>query len=586
MDPVIALAFVAAAALTGALTPLMGRFAARVGLVSPARPDRWGSRPTPLLGGIALAAGVLVPTLLLARPPDLTFALLTTGVLAALVLGVVDDVRGLRPTSKLVGQVIIASGLAIAGVRVGILDFPPADFVLTVLWVSAMMNALNLVDNMDGLAAGLAAIAAVVLFLMAPPEATVPRLMAVALAGACVGFLIHNFPPARVYMGDAGSLTLGFLLAGLALVVTNEVASNVGLAVFGPLLALGLPLFDTALVTFVRRVEGRPVSQGGRDHTSHRLAALGLSERETVLVLYVVAAVLAGLGLVSTAIGLAVLPLVALAIVALVLFGAFLAAEAPTAASRSPSDVARSSVLGAGRTLVRFGGEIALDLVLATVALFSAYLIRYESIPIGTWMPLFVSAAPLVIPAQLIAFVLLDVYRTLWRYVGVTDVLAIVRATFVGTLVAAVVMLYPLNMFTQSRASLLIDWVLFSVLVVASRISLVTLRHSFALRPSAGDRRVLIVGATDLGEIAVRLMLHSRKVDYHPSGFLDDDRGKQRRRISGVPVLGRVEDLERIAERERVDLVVYAADDEAQCEEVRAICARLCLEFRELDRVL
>ncbi len=564
----------------------MARLALVTGVVSPPRPDRWAARPTPLFGGVAIALGLVVPALIVLWPAQRPLAVIALGAIAALALGLVDDVRGLRPTTKLVGEVILASGLALGGVRAEILSFPPADFVLTVVWVIGMMNAVNLIDNMDGLAAGVAAIAGAVLVFMAPADTPYAGVVAASLAGGCLGFLVHNFPPAKVFMGDAGSLTLGFVLAALALAVTNTVASNVGLAVFGPLLALGLPIYDTALVTFVRRLEGRPLSKGGRDHTSHRLAALGLSERETVLSLYALASGLALLGLISSALGFAVLPVVALVVVGLILFGVFLS-EAPTPSPGPGPGATRSHVLGAGRALLRFGGEVVLDVVLATIALFSAFLIRFESLPIDVWMPLFVTAAPFVIPLQFAAFVALGVYRALWRFIGVTDVLAIVRSAFVGTLAAGFIMLYPLGMYTQSRAVLLIDWVLVSVLVAGSRLSLVWLRHWFALRPRTGDRRVLIVGANETGEIALRLMLHSSLASYHPAGFLDDDPGKLRRRIAGVPVLGLVADLDGVAQREHADLVVLALDGNAQeRQRVLESCARLGIECREFDRVL
>jgi FlaA1/EpsC-like NDP-sugar epimerase len=148
-------------------------------------------------------------------------------------------------------------------------------------------------------------------------------------------------------------------------------------------------------------------------------------------------------------------------------------------------------------------------------------------------------------------------------------------------------MIYVLGFVGQSRAVMVVDWVLVSALVAGSRLSLVWLRHTFALRPRAGDRRVLIVGATDMGELALRLMLHSTHAAYHPAGFLDDDPGKHRRKITGVSVLGTVNDLGAVAKREHADLVVIAGDpDDARRQRVRDTCAELGIEYRELDRVL
>lgn len=577
------LTFVGALVACALATPLAATLARRSGVLAEPRPDRWGSRPTPLLGGLAIIFGLLLPVAVIGGS-DRALVAIALGTLAAALLGVVDDVRGLRPTSKLVGQVVIASGLALAGVRVEIVEFAPAAYALTVLWVVGMMNAVNLMDNMDGLAAGVTAIAAAVLVAMAPVEPVWIRLLAAAVAGSCVGFLVQNFPPARVYMGDAGSLSLGFVLAAVALLLTNVAASNIGLAVLGPLLALGLPIYDTILVTVARRLEGRPVHQGGRDHTSHRLAALGLSERATVVLLYGVAAGFAALGLFASAIGFAFLPLAALVAIGLVLFGAFLVESGNGA--RSPRLGGAEQILfGKAHTLARFGGEIALDLVLATTALFSAYLIRFEHLGPENWMHLVVEAAPIVIPLQLGAFVVLGVYRTLWRFLSVPDLVVIARAVFAGTLVSAVVIIGILRLIGHSRAVFIIDAVLLAVLVSASRMFLVWLRHSFALRYRAGDRRVLIVGATEWGEIALRALLRATDASYHPAGFLDDDPGKIRRRVGGVPVLGAVSDLPEIADRVGADLIVLAADG-AEREFVRRECARLGLELREFSAAL
>src|SRR5687768_3476344 len=418
-----------AAFAVASLTPVAARVATSIGLVTPPRPDRWGSRPTPLLGGVVIVLAIAASSVALVTE-WWPFLAVIGATVAAFVLGLIDDVRGLRPTSKLVGQIVIGSGLALAGVRVEVITLTPLAFVATLLWVVLIMNAVNLMDNMDGLAAGVVAIAACVLVLMTPSPTSWQAILAAATAGACAGFVIHNFAPARIYMGDAGSMALGVLLASLTLVLTNEAASNVGLAVLAPLVALGLPIFDTALVTIVRRLEGRPVSQGGRDHTSHRLAAWGIPERATVLILYAVSAGIAVLGLTANAMGLAALPLGALVLVALVLFAIFLV-ESPTGAALG-SAPGRATVLGAGRAFVRYGGEIALDVTLATTALLSAYLIRFESFGTDVSVPLFIAAFPIVVPIQLGAFVLLGLYRILWRYLSVVDMFVIIRATFVG----------------------------------------------------------------------------------------------------------------------------------------------------------
>jgi UDP-GlcNAc:undecaprenyl-phosphate GlcNAc-1-phosphate transferase len=562
------------------LTPAISRVASRLGLVSPPRADRWGSRPTPLLGGVAIVLAILLCSAALV-PQWWPFLAIAAATLAAFALGLIDDIRGLRPTSKLVGQVLIGTMLAMAGVRVEIIPVTALSFVATLLWVVLIMNAVNLMDNMDGLAAGVVAIAAAVLVIMAGPSAMSIAIVSAATAGACLGFLAYNFAPARIYMGDAGSMSLGVLLASLTLLLTNQAASNVGLTVLAPLVALGLPVFDTVLVTLVRRIEGRPISQGGRDHTSHRLAGLGLSERVTVLMLYGVTAGISTLGLLASASGLVFLPVAALAVVALVLFAIFLV-ENPVAAALEGAP-GRASMIGGGRALVRYGGEIALDVTLAITALLSAYLIRFESFGASVAVPLFFAALPIVLPVQLSAFVVLGLYRILWRYFSVVDMFVIVRAAFAGTLVSAVLVLVTQSELGQSRAVFLIDFVLLSLLLAGSRMSLVSLRHWFGMQGREQGRRVLIVGANETGAMALRLLLRSADPKYRPAGFLDDDPGKQRRRIGGIPVVGRIRDLPTVVHRERAQVVVLALEDGFERESgVRLQCEELGLELRQL----
>jgi UDP-GlcNAc:undecaprenyl-phosphate GlcNAc-1-phosphate transferase len=523
---------------------------------------------------------ILLPALFLADPSNLP-SLIIAGTLGAFTLGVVDDVRGLRPTSKLVGQILIGSALALGGVRVGLITYAPLAFIATLLWVVLIMNAVNLSDNMDGLAAGIVAIGAFVLVLMSLGGVSWSAVLAAATAGACLGFLAHNVAPARVYMGDAGSLPLGFILAALTLVLSNQAASNVGLAILAPLLVLGLPIFDTTLVTVVRRLEGRPVSQGGRDHTSHRLAMLGLSERWTVAVLWVVAGGMAALGLVASRLGLVFIPLGALAVVGLVLFGSFLI-ENPRDIARQ-GQLPRATIVGRGRALLRYGGEVALDTGLSTIALLSAYLLRFESFAPQAAFDLFVAALPIVVPLQLAAFVLLGQYRILWRYLSVVDMLVIGRGVIAGTAVAGIVVLVTQTNFGQSKGVFVIDAVLLSLLVAGSRMFAVSLRQWFAMRGHSTGRRVLIVGANETGVMALRLLLRADDQRFSPAGFLDDDPGKHRRRIAGIPVVGRVSDLVDIARRERAEVVVLALEDDSRGEAaVRLQCQELGLELREV----
>jgi UDP-GlcNAc:undecaprenyl-phosphate GlcNAc-1-phosphate transferase len=314
------LAFALAAAGGLVLTPLVIRLAWRLGAVEQPRSDRWHRRPTALLGGTAIyLASAIAAVSILPRMPSPQPATLSLwpglGAAATLLflLGLIDDRRGLSPRAKLLGEAAAGALLVASGIHVPWVSPPWLAAALTVLWVVGITNAVNLLDNMDGVAAGVVAIAALALAVLDQGQGEV-AVLALCLAGACCGFLRYNFHPARIFMGDCGSLYLGFCISALSLMAGMQHEGNVTASLVAPAAILALPIFDTTLVIVSRRRHGRPVMQGGRDHTSHRLAALGLPERSVALLLY------AG-GAVQGAVALAALRLPPLAVVFVGLIG-------------------------------------------------------------------------------------------------------------------------------------------------------------------------------------------------------------------------------------------------------------------------
>lgn len=209
------------------------------------------------------------------------------------VLGFVDDRRGVGFSYKVkfVTQIFAASLLVIAGIKTDFVPFPFLNGVITIAWVVGITNAFNLLDNMDGLSAGVATIAALIFFVITIAQGQVFSAMIFALfIGAVSGFLVHNFHPAKIFMGDTGSLFIGYLLATLSLTSSYVVPASVNLLpVISPLLILSLPIFDTLSVMFIRHRENRPLFIGDRRHFSHRLVELGMSQRGTVIFIYLIA---------------------------------------------------------------------------------------------------------------------------------------------------------------------------------------------------------------------------------------------------------------------------------------------------------
>ncbi|MBI4610215.1 MAG: undecaprenyl/decaprenyl-phosphate alpha-N-acetylglucosaminyl 1-phosphate transferase, partial [Candidatus Rokubacteria bacterium] len=290
--------------LSFGLTLVCERVARRVGLVAAPREDRWHGAPVPLLGGVAIVCATLVP-LALSGAGTRDLLVLSLAALSMAAVGLADDIYSLKPQIKLAAQIIVAAALLYSGFLLQVSRVPLLDVFITLVWIVGITNAFNLLDNMDGLAAGVAAIAAGFSLLLSFWDFDSKGALASAVfLGACLGFLVRNFPPARIFMGDAGSYFLGLFLAGLSLVAKFPYSRGITAVMALPVLILLVPIFDTAFVTITRLLSGRPLAVGGRDHTSHRLVAVGVSERGVVLFFYGVAASSGVVALLSYQIGL------------------------------------------------------------------------------------------------------------------------------------------------------------------------------------------------------------------------------------------------------------------------------------------
>jgi UDP-GlcNAc:undecaprenyl-phosphate GlcNAc-1-phosphate transferase len=275
-------AFVVSLLVTLLVTPMAARTASRIGLLDRPGPGKSHFSATPYLGGAAVASGLAVMGALVAGISlQIATILLCATVIA--VLGLIDDVRGVRPSVKIVVEAAAAVALYFTGSGAALFGITWLDALVTVTWVVAITNSLNLLDNMDGIAPGVTAMSALGFFaISASGQHILVASLAAALVGASLGFLRYNFPPARVFLGDSGSLLAGFLLAALGL--NLDLVGQVGvLRVAIPILVLAVPLFDTTLVILARIRGRRPIFVGGTDHASHRLAASGLSHRQVAI---------------------------------------------------------------------------------------------------------------------------------------------------------------------------------------------------------------------------------------------------------------------------------------------------------------
>jgi len=287
------LIFASALLLVVGVTPAARWLSTRLGFMDQPSARKVHTTPMPRFGGIAMYGAVVVALLVFEdrfRVDQLVSILL--GATWVSFLGGWDDRWGLRPILKFAGQVIAAIILIVADVQVGFLPWPWLNWLATIVWVVGLTNAINFLDNMDGLSGGLTAIASAFFMLMAVQNGQfLVGGLSAALLGACIGFLVYNFNPASIFMGDTGALFLGFMLAALGIKLRFPANSD-SITWMVPVLVLGIPIFDTTLVTISRIRRGLHPVTPGKDHTSHRLVRLGFSQREAVMVLYLVGGML------------------------------------------------------------------------------------------------------------------------------------------------------------------------------------------------------------------------------------------------------------------------------------------------------
>jgi len=530
--------------LSVTLTGIVRAASRRVGLVAKPRDDRWHKTPTPILGGTAIYLAFLTSFLIFAPKAGHSYAILLGGTLL-FVVGFIDDVVTIKPYAKLVAQLVAASVVVSSGMHLPWVDYQWINDVLTIFWLVGITNAINLLDNMDGLAGGISVISCAFLaitFLLngQSVEAVLPAI----LGSAVLGFLFFNFNPASIFMGDSGSMFLGFALSATALLADTGRVRSLTSVLLTPVLILMIPIFDTCVVTITRRLSGRPISQGGRDHTSHRLVALGVSERRAVVILYILAAFSGVLALLvrvlETSLVLWLVPAFALGVI---FVGLYLGKV------RIYEDEQQTTGLKLINAITDFSYkrrvfEVLLDVVLVALAYYGAYVLRWDGHLPGEQLSIFLKTLPLLIIIEMSAFLFGGVYRGLWHYAAVDDLLIIVRSVMAGAVVSTLVVFGSYWFRGPSRAVFLLNLLLLLVFTTASRLSFRLIRALIIGGNGKGrseGQPVLIYGAGEGGELLIREILNNPDHRYAPIGFIDDDGRKAGKLIHGYRIFDSTE---------------------------------------------
>jgi UDP-GlcNAc:undecaprenyl-phosphate GlcNAc-1-phosphate transferase len=580
------------------LTFLVRKYSRTYGFVAKPKADRWHKKPTALMGGVSIfLTTVIVYLVFVPKTPQAWVVL--TGSTFLFAIGLLDDLLNIKPYQKLIGQFIGAAIVIVYGLVLPWTNFPIINIGLTIFWIIGITNAINLLDNMDGLAAGISAIAAFTLAIVLGINGqSVELLLICGFIGALIGFLIFNFNPASIFMGDAGSMFIGYFLA--TSVLLNEVGgrSRSILTVLAiPALILFVPIFDTTFVTILRKISGRKASQGGRDHTSHRLVALGLSERKAVLMLYGFA-ILAGV--VSLAMrqitatqSLAILGLFTLTLAIAGVYLAKVKVYEETEEELALRDKAAFGFL-VNLSHKRRVFEVVLDAVLITLCYYAAYSLYFGDFEKTADWKVFIESLPILIVVKLGAFLVVGVYRGIWRYTSIRDFLTFAKGGILGSVLSilAILLLYRFQGF--SRAVFVVDSLLLLLAMAGSRMAFRLFRQMLPTPMSEEGRTVLIYGAGDGGELVLRELRNNPDWMYKPIGFFDDDPLKKNKVIHGLKVYGGNGKLPVICKDNNVQEILLSFRDisperlkemKGICEELEVTLKRAWIKIEPIDHI-
>jgi UDP-GlcNAc:undecaprenyl-phosphate/decaprenyl-phosphate GlcNAc-1-phosphate transferase len=557
--------------------------ALRLGIVVPPRPDRWHRSPTPTYGGMAVAAAVAL-ALVVAGPRPMAPLLPVIGAAVALFFaGWYDDLRPMSALTKMVSSLSVAAFFAVTLTTFALTPWQAALTVAAIIWFGFLDNAVNLLDNMDGLAAGVSAIAAFALAAVFATELGPLVSLLIALGGALLGFLVWNRYPARIFMGNCGTLAVGGVLAAcatLAMVRDGDWTAAVAAA-----LVLVVPIFDTTFVVLLRRLAGRSTTRGNIDHTSHRLVSAGFSEPKAVLLLYLLGvggALVAYLLRTSPTAGW---PVAVLFAIAVLMFGLYLArVPAYSGQDFQALQNAPFAPLLSDLTFRWHAGEVLLDLALIATCYYGAYRLRFDGETLANFLPSFAASLPAILGCQLAALYLSGLYSRRWSTFGLHDLSTVVRGVAGGLVLSVLSILYVYKFDERfSRSVFLIDAGLLTLAILGTRSSFRILGRA-AARGSPLKRRVAIYGAGVRGQLLAREIQADHGWVRHPVAFVDDARQLQGQRILGVPVRGGLEDLGRIVQEQRIEEVLLSspAIDGTVETRVREICGALEVPVRRL----
>ena len=531
---------------------------------------------------MAIFAALVIAVVLGAPDTIGQFLPLAAVVVALFAAGWYDDLAPMSALEKMVSSLAVAAFFVFTLTGGGTTSWQAGLTVAAVIWFGFIDNAVNLLDNMDGLAAGVTAIAAIGLAAVFPRELGAAVYLLVALAGALAGFLLWNRHPAEIFMGNCGSLAIGGLLAACATLAIARAGTITSAAAAA--LVLVVPIVDTTFVVLLRRLAGRSTTRGNIDHTSHRLVSAGFSEPRAVAVLYALGAggaVCAYLLRSSPTSGWPVAVGFAVGVLMFLLY----IARVPAYAGQDFQALQNApfAPLLSDLTFRWHAGEVLLDLALIATCYYAAYRIRFDGEALNTFLPGFAASLPVILGCQLAALYLSGLYSRMWSTFGLHDLSTVIRGVGSGLVLSVLAVTYIFKFERFSRGVFIINAVLLMIAIVGTRLSFRILGR-VAVRSSPHHRRIAIYGAGLRGQLLARELQVNAHWGLTPVAFFDDERQLVSRRVIGVPVRGTVDDLERVIRSMSIEEVLLSSSAinghvEAR---VREVCAALDVPVRRL----
>jgi len=522
--------------------------ALKYNLIAVPREDRWHKKQVARFGGIAIIVIFYSLTLAL-MSINTKLLILLCYCLFLFCLGLIDDIYRLKPHVRFLIQIALSAVyVAAVGVLFPLFSNVVIDFALSIFWLVGITNAFNLLDNMDGLAGGIAAVSSIfyIVLLIAAGRWNEIIILLIFL-GSVMGFLLFNFNPASIFMGDAGSYFMGGFLGSYVIYMSSGYTGGLFAILFVPVFILFIPIVDTMLVTITRLLEGKRIYEGGVDHTSHRLVFLGFSERTAVLILYGLAVFS---GIMAVIIRYYTYPFAFIAIPLFMVFigicGAYLI-HIKAYSEEKNGQTHNFATIILELTYKQKILEITIDVIFVIISLMIAYLLRFEELA-GENINIFLEALPIFIVAQLVCNYIFGIYMAVWKYISIRDFMQYLKASFSASALSMLLLLFLYRFQAHSRTVYILYAILFFILMSASRISFRVL-HSWTRSSLLKGNNTILYGAGDAGELAIREILNNPLLDFKPVGFIDDDKMKRSLKIHGLKVLGGGENLEDIIKK-------------------------------------